>query len=497
LHGERLRCGARCASFRSDRNLSNSYHIDFQGHRLATLFGLERAFMPPHEAWAQEPAMRPAPAMEILSYFTRNPEAADSLEGIARWRLLDEVIYRSYQETEAALGWLVERGFLIETSRPGIKPIFRLNPDRVADSAAVVARHATACAPPWTEECEMPSIIVDSMDDATPWSAFAPDGVTPSTELSLTIDSSKPRPGADPTAGLITATSNALNHRLVRSLGPLDLTKFGDMRFWVYSNRAADGTPNRAFFLELRLASAAMPLTDAGNTWQRYVPVSQTGVWDPVRVTLNDLPTAVRSAVSVIQLRCAAVPFQCDVDDIIAVQDEMIADVDAALLAQLNNVLVLSNPVPAVLHPANGTLTQTRPYFEITNYDILWCRERTDSNRPRGDYTDAGYVIRPPCNAYELYYQVTAVADDRATQAQMLEFLLRTLPVRGALVVNGAPLPMESIMVYPFDQLGGVRTDALPIFYRISSRQEVGTSDAVLPVKTPVVTGGVQSRQPA
>jgi hypothetical protein len=436
--------------------------------------------------------------MEILSYFTRNPEAADSLEGIVRWRLLDEVIYRSYQETEAALGWLVERGYLIETSMPGIKPIFRLNPDRLTDSAEVVARHTSAGATAGTEDREMPSIIVDSMDNAAPWSAFAPDGVTPSTEVSLTIDSSKPRPGADPTAGLVTATSNALNHRLRRNLGPLDLTKFSDLRFWVYSNRAADGTPNRPFFLEVRLASAAMALTDPGNTWQRYVPVSQTGVWEPVRVTLNDLPAAVRSAVSVIQLRCPAVPFQCDVDDIIAVQDEMVADVDAALAAQLNNILVLgANPVPAVLHPANGTLTQARPYFEITNYDILWCRERTDSNRPRGDYTDAGYVMRPPSNAYELYYQVTAVADDRASQAQMLEFLLRTLPARGALVVNGAPLPMESIMVYPFDQLGGVRTDALPIFYRISTRQEVGTSDAVLPVKTPVVTGDLQPRQPA
>ena len=439
--------------------------------------------------------MRPTPAMEILSYFTRNPQAADSLEGIARWRLLDEAIHRSVQETETALGWLVDRGYLIESSRPGIKPIYRLNPDRIADSAETLARSEKAGARAWTEDWEMPSIIVDSMDSAAPWSALAPDGVTPSTELSLTIDSSKPRPGADPTAGLISATANALNHRLVRNLGPLDLSNFGDLRFWIYSNRPADGTPNRPFFLELRLASAAMALTDPGNTWQRYVPVSQIGVWEPVRVTLNDLPAAVRSAVTVIQLRCAAVPFQCDFDDLIAVQDEMLEDVDAALVLQLNNLLTLGgNPVPAVLHPANGTLTQARPYFEITNYDIEWCRERTDSNRPRGDFSDAGYVIRPPSNAWELYYQVTAVADDRATQSQMLDFLLRTLPARGALMVNGAPLPMESIMVYPFDQLGGVRTDGLPIFYRISTRQESGSPDTVLPVKSAVVTADLQSR---
>lgn len=443
----------------------------------------------------QLPAMKPTPAMEILSYFTRNPEAADSLEGIARWRLLDEAIYRSVQETESALGWLVERGYLLESSRPGVKPIYRLNPGRMADSAETLARLDRAGADAWIEDWEMPSIIVDSMDNAAPWSAFAADGVTPSTELSLTIDTSKQRLGGATTAGLISATANALNHRLVRNLGPLDLSNFGDLRFWIYSNRPADGTPGRQFFLEMRLASAAMSLTDPGNTWQRYVPVSQTGVWEPVRVTLNDLPAAVRSAVTVIQLRCSAVPFQCDIDDLIAVQEEMIADVDAALVLQLNNLLNLGgNPVPAVLHPANGTLTQARPYFEITNYDILWCRERTDSNRPRGDYSDAGYVIRPPSNAWELFYQVTAVADDRATQAQMLEFLLRSLPARGALTVNGAALPMESIMVYPFDQLGGVRTDGLPIFYRISTRQEAGLSDTVLPVKSTTIAADLRSR---
>ena len=41
--------------------------------------------------------------MEILSYFLRNPLAADTLEGVARWRLLDEVVYRKVEETRAAL----------------------------------------------------------------------------------------------------------------------------------------------------------------------------------------------------------------------------------------------------------------------------------------------------------------------------------------------------------------------------------------------------------
>jgi hypothetical protein len=70
---------------------------------------------------------------QILSYFVRNPNAADSLEGITRWRLLEEQIHRSLQETEVALTLLVEQGFLVEIKNVGSRPIFRLNPKRRAD----------------------------------------------------------------------------------------------------------------------------------------------------------------------------------------------------------------------------------------------------------------------------------------------------------------------------------------------------------------------------
>jgi hypothetical protein len=76
---------------------------------------------------------------EILSYFMRNPQAADSLEGIAKWRLLDEVIYRKVDETSAALSWLVERGFLFETTSPGAGAIFSLNPEHIAEAQHLLA----------------------------------------------------------------------------------------------------------------------------------------------------------------------------------------------------------------------------------------------------------------------------------------------------------------------------------------------------------------------
>lgn len=73
-------------------------------------------------------------AREILNYFVRNPHAADSLEGVARWRLMDEVIRRKLDETEAALEWLVAQGYLARSIAPGGTPTFRLNPEHIEKS---------------------------------------------------------------------------------------------------------------------------------------------------------------------------------------------------------------------------------------------------------------------------------------------------------------------------------------------------------------------------
>ena len=69
-------------------------------------------------------------AKEILSYFVRNPRAADSVEGVARWRLLDQAIHRSVEETHQALAWLVAEGFLCEATPAGSGTIFTLNAAR-------------------------------------------------------------------------------------------------------------------------------------------------------------------------------------------------------------------------------------------------------------------------------------------------------------------------------------------------------------------------------
>jgi len=69
-------------------------------------------------------------AKEILAYFLRNPQSADDLHGITRWRLLDQMIHHALQDTRAALDLLVQQGYLKTESTTGSDPVFRLNAER-------------------------------------------------------------------------------------------------------------------------------------------------------------------------------------------------------------------------------------------------------------------------------------------------------------------------------------------------------------------------------
>jgi len=77
-------------------------------------------------------------AKRILAYFLRNPSAADSLEGIVTWRLLEEAIHRNLHETEAALQWLVQNGYLIESVHSHSGRLFRLNSEKQSEAASLL-----------------------------------------------------------------------------------------------------------------------------------------------------------------------------------------------------------------------------------------------------------------------------------------------------------------------------------------------------------------------
>lgn len=83
-------------------------------------------------------------ARQILAYFVRNPSAADSLEGIAHWRLLEEAVHRSVLETDEALRWLVKEGYLIEIVQPQSKRLFQLNPEKHKDAESLLRVNSTS-----------------------------------------------------------------------------------------------------------------------------------------------------------------------------------------------------------------------------------------------------------------------------------------------------------------------------------------------------------------
>jgi len=77
-------------------------------------------------------------AKDILDYFLRNPQAADDLEGVARWRLMSQAVHRDVEETGQALDYLVKKGLLTRVSLPG-SAFFRLQAEQREDAKAFVA----------------------------------------------------------------------------------------------------------------------------------------------------------------------------------------------------------------------------------------------------------------------------------------------------------------------------------------------------------------------
>ncbi len=92
----------------------------------------------------KEPPPSAALVKEVLAYFVRHPHAADDLEGIARWRLVEQAIRSRVDETGRAVGWLVDRGYLCRTSTGSATNVFSLNPDTADRAKALLASDGLA-----------------------------------------------------------------------------------------------------------------------------------------------------------------------------------------------------------------------------------------------------------------------------------------------------------------------------------------------------------------
>jgi len=72
---------------------------------------------------------RPPRALAILRHYVEHPGTADTLEGLAGWRLLEDFVQQRVMDTERALQWLVRHGYLEKIAGTAIvQDLYRLNP---------------------------------------------------------------------------------------------------------------------------------------------------------------------------------------------------------------------------------------------------------------------------------------------------------------------------------------------------------------------------------
>jgi hypothetical protein len=344
----------------------------------------------------------------------------------------------------------------------------------------------------------MSTLGIESMNEASQWSALQSDAVTPSLDFSISNELQVFRFGPDRVSGKVQATTAASGHLLRRSLAPFDLSAYDELRLALRSDRTADGTSSAPFFLELRLGSAALGVDDPANTWKRYLPIGRQNVWENQSVALVDLDPSVRGALSILQLRCvdSSRAFTVYIDDVTASRAEMVADVDAALLARLHEVFELGgSSVPAEVVLAGSSVVPAVPGIRLFHYATQFSNERTNQSESRADFSDEGYRLRGPSVAYDLFYAVEVLATTRADQARILDFVLRSLGPRGVLIVAGDELPLELVAPSELERLrvSGLPGDRPLVYFRVLARQQSSSTRQVGSVQQVLVETGFKA----
>lgn len=151
---------------------------------------------------------------------------------------------------------------------------------------------------------------------------------------------------------------------------PLDLSDADELRFWIRSNRAAHGTETRPFYLEFAYTDAGDTATDV-HRW--FVPINRQGSWEHRRIGIEGER---RSQVNALEFRCLAdLSFTCNVDELLAVRDEILADVERALERRLGTIRVPGvEEVPvavAAASPGTSVIVQLNLSFRSGNRIVI------------------------------------------------------------------------------------------------------------------------------
>ena len=81
--------------------------------------------------------------LKILSYLDENPHAADTVEGILQWWLLEQTIVEVRKAVELALNRLVDRNLVIKLHASDARQHYRVNADQIGEIQKLIRKQAS------------------------------------------------------------------------------------------------------------------------------------------------------------------------------------------------------------------------------------------------------------------------------------------------------------------------------------------------------------------
>ncbi len=286
----------------------------------------------------------------------------------------------------------------------------------------------------------------------------------------------------------VAASKGSLDHRVELTFPAADISSFPELRFWIRSDRRANGSETFPFYWRMSLASAALSFDAPANTWRRLIPVFQANVWEAVRLSVSEVPAQIRTGLNGVRLECidSSVPFTCHLDDLRAVRPQLIRDAEAALTEALDLKISFSGtPVPAAVVNADGPAPPGAPCLLIRPYDIQRATERDAGVSMPGEFTETGMRFWPAPTPFYLFYEVEARGLNPLQRAALTELVLdRFVPV-GTVMVNGTPSSVEIVLAPPVDPRPAELVARTPLRLRLLTALQKGpeTRAAVRPYK--------------